>query len=197
LRKNNAEIAYEIFELYQLGIDQGLFTSLGYFHANTVINIINTACHLGKDEWVNDFIEGCKDKLLPKEQEATLKVVKARVLFDKKDFTQVITLLRDIQPQNIIFDINVRLLLLRAYYEIDYDHDVMDNANNNLYHYAHRSKVLGDSQRQNVYNFHKMYNALISGKKDKNQLFKELNARKPMFCYEWIKMKIEKLPSKP
>ena len=205
LLTNNEDIAMEIFSLYELGIEQSLFTSVGYYNANTIINIVNTACAVGKSDWAKDFIDNNINVILPTEREDTRDVANARILFEKGDFKQVILLAQKVNPQNALLHVNIQLLSLRSHYEISlsvekinelqFDKlcEMMQTHNSTFYQFARRNKMLSPSQKLNIQNFCKIYNMLIVRKKGKKQLFKELNNNKPMFCYDWIKQKIQQI----
>lgn len=195
LRTGDETIISENFNLYQLGLKQSLFTILGYFSTSSFLNIVNTACRLEKYPWVKNFISQYKDQLSPTEKEATVQLAMARISFEEKNFDQVIAIVRDVNFNNISFELNIRLLEIRAYYELrhKYPQEFILNANNNLYFKIFRSKKIGEALQQNILNFVKMFRSLIL-KENKKQLLKELEKRqKAMICYDWIKMKIEEL----
>jgi hypothetical protein len=195
IRTGDETIVSESFNLYQFGIKHSLFTVLGYFSTTTFLNIVNTACHLEEYPWVKNFINQHECQLSPNEKKETFQLAMARIFFEEKKYDQVIILLRDVNFNNISFELNIRLLELRAYYEMrhKYPQEFILNANNNLYFKVFRSKKIGEALQQNILNFVKMFRSLVS-KENKKQLLKELEKRqKAMICYDWIKMKIEAL----
>ena len=195
LRKGDETFIQETFELFQLGIKQSLFTTSGYFLTYTFLNIVNTACRLEKYEWVNDFVENWSPHLIPTEREEVTYLAMARIAFEEKRFNDVISLLQNVKFKNFNFILNVRLLLLRAYYEQNSPTNLMLDYCNALYLYVYRSKQIGEALRINTINFIKMFRTLVSGK-SKKQLYAELDkTHKSMLCYDWMKMKIEELPN--
>lgn len=191
LRKGENTMIQESFDLYQLGINQSLFTLTGCFLHSTFLNIVNTACHLKKYDWLKDFIKTWSNSLAPSEKEDTIHFSMARIYFEKKKFDEVISLLQKVNFRNINFTLNVRLLLIRAYYDGKAPIYVMTDYNNALYLYVYRSKNIGNALRESILIFVKMFRSLLS-EKSKTQLLNELEKkRKTAICYDWLKMKIE------
>ena len=191
LRKGEADIIQEIFDLYQLGLNQSLFSVLGYFPTSTFSNIINTCCRLGKYEWGKTFIQKWAHLLPPNEKNEIVCFATARIHFEEKEFDKVIALLSKVTFKNFNITLNVRLLLLRAYYEQKTPDYLMADYNNALYLYVYRSKHIGTALQESVFQFVKMFRSMLSEKR-KEQLLKELTTKRlTAICYDWLKMKIE------
>ena len=93
--------------------------------------------------------------------------------------------------KNFNITLNVRLLLLRAYYEQKTPDYLMADYNNALYLYVYRSKHIGTALQESVFQFVKMFRSMLS-EKTKTQLLKELTTKRlTAICYDWLKMKIE------
>jgi hypothetical protein len=188
----------ESFELYDIGIQQSIFTVSGYFSINTYLNIVNTACRLKKFDWIEIMLDQCGKHLPPTEKDETIIIAKSRVAFEEERFPDVLTLLLNKKSKNFNFELNMRLLRLRAYYEMrnthNFTHSFLHSDNENLYFYVFRSKKIGGLTQQRALNFYKIYRSLISEKSKKNQLFKELGENPDTtYCYDWFKIKIGKL----
>ena len=196
--ENPEAMTIEMFELHEIGINQSIFIIAGYFSTNTFLNIVNTACFLKDTEWANNFVTHFSDKLLPIDRDDATSIALARIAFEDKKHKDVKAILRHKASKNINFELNIRLLNLRATYELqDLPPSVMEDMNENFYFCVRRSKKISESIQQKALHFHKMYRSLIAhktGKKTKKQLLKELEkCPKNTFCYDWIKQKIEKL----
>ncbi len=190
-RKNDYSMLNDSFELYQLGINQSLFTATGYFLSNTFINIVNTACHLKEYEWVSNFVDTQSNELDPNEKSDIVALSRARIAFDREEYNLVYELLKNLNPKNFNINLNVRTLLLRAFFEDGFPKTTMEAANNVLYKYVNKNKSINIPLRNNVLLFVKMYRSLLS-KKSKNQLLKELSSMpSSMICYDWFKKKID------
>lgn len=195
LRKGEKSFIQESFDLYQFGVEQLLFINSGYFYTNTFLNIVNTACYLSQFDWVKNFVNQQSTKLLPDEKKETESLAKARIAFEEKKFEDVIDLLLDVNSKNFNFELNIRTLQLRAYYELRniYNQQFLLYAVDNLYFYIKHSKKIGKPLKDNVFNFCKLYRSLVKEKKPE-KIIKELNeCQRTVICYDWIKMKIDDL----
>lgn len=193
LRKGESSFIQEYFCLCEIGLDAALFIVSGNFPTETFLNIVNIGCRLEKYDWSKRFVADWSPYLLPTEKEDTKNVSFARIYFEDKQYNEVITLLRDMSFKNIIFNLNARILLLRAYYEQKHPHYFLLDFSNALYLYTYRNKSIGTDLKIGTLNFVKVFRQLINGK-SKKQLFKELdNKKEPVICSDWLKMKIEAL----
>jgi hypothetical protein len=189
---------HENFELYEVGIEQGFFTNSGYFSVNSFLNIVNIACFLKRHEWAKYFVKEYDSFLPPQEKVEVSTIASAKIAFDEVDFDKVLLLLINMKFKNVNLELNVYLLTLRAWYETrnsnNYTLEFLISKAESLYFYASRNKRLGDALRQKVLNFYKIYRALIT-RHSKIKLLKELkNTQTAIFCYDWLKLKIESLP---
>jgi hypothetical protein len=193
-QKGEEVMIRECFNLYQFGLDQSLFIANGYFSTGTFLNITNFGCHLKEYDWLRKFVKQWSLHLYPIDKDETIGFTMARIAFEEKQFKQVIELLRDIDFKNISFTLNVRLLLIRAYYEQREPTNLMLDYSNALYLYVYRNKKMGSSIQTRTINFVKVFRQLINGK-SKKQLFNELEKKeKFIMCYDWLKAKIEERP---
>jgi hypothetical protein len=166
----------ECFELYQLGINQSLFTVSGYFLPGTFANIINVGSYLKEFDWLKAFIKQWSPFLPPAEKDEIEAFALARIYFEEKQFGKVITLLQEVDFKNFNITLNVRVLLLRAYYEQKSPSYLMLDYANALYLYAYRSKSIGDALKESTLNFIKIFKALI-GTKSLDALRNELHKK--------------------
>jgi hypothetical protein len=181
------------FELYALGLNQSLFIASGYFLPNTFTNIVNVGCYLKKYDWLKAFIRDWSPTLPPSEKEEIEAFALARIYYEEKQFDQVITLLQKVDFKNFNITLNVRVLLLRAYYEQKSPTNLMLDYSNAFYLYIYRSKNIGEALKENTLNFIKLFKALI-GNKTPVLLLKELDKKhQKVLCYDWLKEKIDNL----
>ena len=108
----------EIFELYQLGVQERLFVKNGYIRDIEFTNICITGFRLGQDTWVTHFIEDHITCLKDREKEYLLPLVLAYQKLFNKDFEGLIDLLRGVQPkQSLKYLSRIQSLLIRAFFE--------------------------------------------------------------------------------
>jgi hypothetical protein len=191
----NSNKAYYIdkyFELVQIGLDESLFISFGYFPTTTFLNIVNMGSHLEGYKWVEVFIEEWSKYLEPQSKEMTKVLAKARVKFEQKQYNVVLDLVNDVKDKfdkNIVFNTHIRLLELRTYYEQDEPSGDILNALNAFEQYVNRNITGKDSQKSYL-RFIKILRDLVKNK-DYNELVNELNKDKPLILKKWLESKIE------
>jgi hypothetical protein len=213
LRKGDQSMIEESFELYQIGIDQSLFQVNGYFQDTTFINIVNTACQLKELKWAKQFVitfigsvkpsdseddnpSDSENVIRPKKTQTHL-MADARIAFEEKKYDDVLDFINGVHYKNFNFKLNIWTLKLRAAYElkIDKDKEKLLMECNHFYKFVTSNKEIGTSFKSSILTFVKLYRQLVNGK-SKSNLVKQLSSIPPStLCYDWIKMKIEKLSS--
>ena len=195
-RNGNNLYVQESFDLFQIGLNQSLFIASGYFPIETFLNITNIGCHLQKYDWLKRFVNDWSTYLPPNEKEEMVSFALARIAFEEKDYDKVIILLQKVDFKNFSITLNVRLLLIRAYYEQRVpDNSLILDYSNALYLYIYRNKNMGSALKTSALNFVKIFRPLVNGK-SKKLLLKELDKKqKTVICYDWLKAKIEERSS--
>ena len=213
LRKGDKSMIEESFGLYQIGIEQSLFQVNGYFQDNLFINIVNTACQLKELDWVKQFVitfigsvkpsdsendnPSDSENVKPSKKTQTHLMADARIAFEEGEYDEVLTLINGVHYKNFNFKLNIWTLKLRAAYElkIDKDKEKLLMECNHFYKFVTLNKEIGTSFKSSILTFIKLYRQLVNGK-SKSNLVKQLSSIPPStLCYDWIKMKIEKLSS--
>ena len=195
IRQGNNLYFDEYFELAQLGLDQSLFTTSGYFPTDTFMNIVNLSCHQKKYVWAKKFIATWSEYLDPVLELPTKNLAMARIYFEEKNYGKVIDLLQKIPNKPLTFNLNARVLLARAYYERKEPDDLILDYCQSLYLYAYRSKSIGADPKLSITNFVKIMRYLVNGK-SKTDIYNELNKEKePIMCRQWLKEKADALKS--
>ncbi len=200
-QKQEPAIYYqESFDLAQIGLQESLFTSEGYFPTATFINIVNTASYLKKYPWARAFINKWSPSLNKKDHLIVRNLALARVHFEEGDFEPSLNLLTDKEIKNYKnshFSIHFRLLIARANYEAGRPTDVQKNHCVNSETYIRRSPHFQGDFEKSLLSFFKILTILIDisdNKKTKEQLFETLDKadKTPAFDY-WLREKINKL----
>lgn len=117
---NSQSIAYfqELFDLYKTQIQQGwIFLEDGSIQMNLFKNIVTVGTTLGEVEWTRDFIERFTAFLPEEERADILGYAHAMLAFEQADYAQVLKLLAPLSRTNIFFDLSIRRIMLKVYYE--------------------------------------------------------------------------------
>jgi hypothetical protein len=203
-QKKEPEIYYqEYFDLANIGLQESLFTSSGYFPAATFTNIANTAIYLKKYPWAKSFTNKWMKKLNPKEEPITSNYALARLHFENREFESALNLLNKhkiTNYKNSHLSIHFRLLTARVNYDLP---TPMPEVSQNSYCSTCEMYIIRNVQRETIrkslLNFFKILRFLITRKfsengKSKLQLLKALNSKDEMPPYEeWLREKINAL----
>jgi hypothetical protein len=179
------------FEVLDIGLKQSLFTVSGYFPTDIFTNTINLACHYKELLWAENFIKDTSIQLDPTDNDITTSLALARIRFEQKRFGDVLVLLQKVSRKNMAFNLNGRVLLIRALYEMKESNDLIIVECTNLSQYLDRNNV-GVELKESAVNFLKIIRKLIKNQTGKNQLFKELNSTQSIYA-EWLSAKIDEV----
>ena len=194
IRHGDKSYTHAYFEIVEIGLSQKLFTTTGFFPEAAFSNIINVCVPLKKYGWAKKFTADWSDYLEPADKNNTVNFALARICFEEKNFDETHILLQKIGPyKNFLFNIHVRLLLVRTFYEQKQDKAFINSHSNTFYQYIHRHKNIGQDMKTSVINFLKIFN-LLANKKSKADIQSVLSSiHTPIICVDWLKEKIEVL----
>ncbi len=189
----------ECFDIMEIGLQESLFTSAGYFPAATFTNIVNTSIYLKKYVWAEAFIHKWLKNLNPKDEPITSNYAFARLYFEKQEFKAALNLLtvNDIKNyKNSHLSIHFRLLTARVNYELGIWADAQNNHCDASERYIGRN-VHREPLKQSLLNFFRILRLLIdrpNNKKTKAQLLKALDNKGEIPAFEaWLREKINAL----
>jgi hypothetical protein len=192
IRQGNTFYINEYLELADIGLKESLFIASGYFPTDTFINIVNLGSSKKQYKWAEDFIKIWSEHLEPKTRNMTTSLALARVYFEQKKFNEVIdlvNLLKERPYKNIAFNVNIRILALRTYYEQDKPNDFILSDINALYQYVNRNESINADMKTSIFRFIKILRGLIN-KKEKDELINELKKNEPIVYKDWLDEKI-------
>jgi hypothetical protein len=107
----------EVFELYQMGLKQGIFIENGFLSRFTFKNIVAAALQLGEMEWTAAFINDYSPRLHIQFRDTYERFCRAKLCYERKDYAQVQSLLFNVVFDDIFLDLSARALLLKTYFE--------------------------------------------------------------------------------
>ena len=115
----NARFLEELFELFNLLINQELIVSDGSISPWYFRNIVFVGLRLGKYEWTEQFILKYQDYLPENLRANSVTFNLAQLYFYQKKYDQVIRQLQFVEYDDISYNLNSKAILLATYYEID------------------------------------------------------------------------------
>lgn len=175
----------------------------GYFYyQNTIppgafLSIANTAIRVNKLEWVQEFIENHRYRVMgDNEQQDYYRLVFANYLFAIKDYERALDYIPPASP-NMDFHLWGRRLELKTYYELGsellpYKIDAFK-----MYLSRGRHKVLSDHNYEININFINILNQLMQSKPGdvgrKETMLRRIEEKKQIFGKDWLIEKAQRL----
>lgn len=151
-------------------------------------NIVNMACVAADFEWVHQFITDYAPYLSQKIRDENLSVAEATIAFEQKDYKKVVTLTQKPVFKDERHVIRLKLLRLRALYELDLD---LTDDITSFKTYLKRSRGKEPINKESTLSFLKLLNMLFQKNVSKEELVKTFEQSPAMLSRPWIKEKIE------
>lgn len=105
------------FQLYQQGLEAGIFLENGYLSRFTYNNIALAGMGLKEFVWTEQFLRKYQDHIEEQHRLSTFNFNLATLYYRKKDYWQAMALLRDTEFKDVLHGLEGRKMLLVIYYE--------------------------------------------------------------------------------
>ncbi len=150
----------KLFRIYQVILKKGIIYKNGQLLPWDYKNIVSLGLRLKEFDYIEAFIEG-QNHFLPVDfQSNALTYNKANLHFYKKNYQQVIELLREVKYQDLYYELDCRWLLLKTYFELD-EWDAMHSLLESFRLYLIRNKLLSKRNQRQYLNLVKFSKKLI------------------------------------
>ena len=196
----------EIFQLYRLGSDDGLWTHGGIISRITFMNIVimgtTTIGGLKPNEvreqlrWIELFIEKARDYLPENNRRNTIILARAQLAFAKRDFERTCSLLQEVKLSELPDKLQFRVLQAKCLYELNGQHPVNEerllNFLNAFYRFI-KEKPLAEEKKQAYINFIKTLRNLSDGNSTpqrRKRLRRRLTNKEGMVARDWLGEKL-------
>jgi len=197
LNKENQVFLREFFDLFEDGLEKGIFIINDELATWRFNNAIAVALRLGKLDWAEQFIEKYKKHLPAETQENTYTFNLARVYRYQRKFDQVLNLLRNLEYEDIGYNLISKTMMVNAYYELD-ELDALESFMESFRVFLNRNKNIPQQRRKSYLNLLKYVRRLTrisSNDKMAVQKFKEeiIKEKANHVNHEWLLEKIAEL----
>ncbi|MBL7775460.1 MAG: hypothetical protein JNK89_05625 [Saprospiraceae bacterium] len=197
LNKGNQLFLKEYFDLFEAGLEKGVFILNGELATWRFNNTTAVALRLGKLDWAESFIEKYKAHLPADTRENTYTFNLARLYRYQRKFDQVLALLRNLEYEDIGYNLLSKTMLLNAYYELE-EHDALESFMESFRVFLNRQKNIPQARKKSYLNLIKYVRRLTriapSDKAALAKLKKELIQEKANHVnHEWLMEKIAEL----
>jgi hypothetical protein len=193
-RLNTGESAFlrEAFDLYKLGLNQETFIENGLLSRFTYKNIVAIGLNLNETDWVKQFLNTHTPLLSPAFRTHYERFCRAKLAFQEGDYDQVQSLLHDLSFDDILLELNARLLLLKVYFERK-EWRLLEGFLTTFERFVSRKKTLAyhAPNYRNIVQFTSKLMLWKSGKRaftadELEHLRQQMSAAKPLTEREWL-----------
>ncbi len=195
LNQGKPAFAEELFSVYVDMIQTNYILDEGVISPYNFKNIVTLSARLEKYDWAEKFVHNYV-KYLPAETADNAKTFNlATLYYYKKDYGRVIELLRDVEYEDITYNLGAKNLLIYVYYETD-EVDALYPLLDSFRVYLDRKKEIPDQRKNNFKNLIRFVKKLlktIPGDKKALEKLKEELVATPNVDKRWLMEKIEEL----
>jgi len=193
-RMNTGELAFlrEAFDLYQLGLKQETFLENGVLSRFTYKNIVAIGLNLNETQWVKQFLESYSPLLASAFRDHYERFCRAKLAYHEGNYDHVRTLLHDLAFDDVLLELNARLLLLKIYFETG-EWRLLEGFLTTFERFISRKKMLAyhAPNYQNIIQFASKLMLWKRGKRsfsaeELESLRHQISAAKPLTEREWL-----------
>ena len=196
INKGRTDFFGELFQLYQVALDQEIILEEGMLDPFHYKNIITVGLRLEAFEWTERFIQKFTQRLPEAHQANALTYNLAKVYFQKEEYEKVIEQLREVEYQDVVYALGAKLMLLKTYFEVK-DFLPMDSLADSFRIFLFRNKRISKEVKQqylNVLRFTKKLSHIQPGDaKALKKVREQVAGCKALADKQWILEKIEEL----
>ena len=193
INEGKKDFLKEYMNLYKFALARGLVFDDGVLDSLQFRNTITFALRLGEYDWAEQYIENYQERLPEKQRLNAVNYNSAVLYFYSKNYDKALDYLRDVEYENVTYNINAKTMLLAIYYETDADL-ALESLFDSFTAYLNRHKELPNSAQEafrNYISFTRRLTRLLPGdKKALGQLKADLSDKKYVASRPWLESKI-------
>ena len=157
-------------------------------------NIVLIALRLAEYEWTEKFIKNYKDKLPVDSRENAVSYNLALVYFYQKKYEKVIEQLREVEYEDLSYNLGSKSMLIAIYYEQD-EFEALLSLADTFKTYLNRHKDINEKMRMNYINYiqfvRKMTKIMPGDMKAVDQIRQEIKEAKGVASEKWLLEKLD------
>ncbi len=196
LNKGQQEFLKETFGHYEALLKKEILFVDNHLTPWTFNNIVIISLRLDKYEWTENFIQNYKHRLSEEFRENAVTFNLARVYWYQKKHDKVITLLRQVEYEDITYNLSSKAMLMCTYYETD-EIEPLYSLMESFRVFLNRHKSIPEQRRNNYLNLIKFVKKLTqvvpNDKKGILKLKEEIEQTSNIADIKWLKEKIGEL----
>lgn len=186
----------EIFFVYNLLDKKSIFDSDDGIEPNDFMDAVTSALALNKEKWAYYFFDKYKG-MISSNMEDIIHIVKARLDFHSKNYTEALGELNKISSKQFYFYLRIRMLRIKIYYDLN-EIEAVTYILDAVKHYIKRNKNLIGTNYELVYNFISYLNEIIKirtgkSRESKAGLLRKIKSLHNIASKDWLIEKINAL----
>jgi len=193
INKGESDYLGEILDLYQQGLDQEILLEGGQISPWDYKNIVVVGLRREEFTWTEQFIRTYKDKIPEAFRDNAYTYNLAKFYFYKHEYSQVLKLLQQVEYEDVFYNLDSKVMLLKVYYEMD-ETEALDSLIDSFRTFLGRNKLISAHHRRNYLNlirFVKKLSRLYQHDLKKlDQLREEIEATEQVADIDWLRVKL-------
>lgn len=192
---NSGDTGYlsEVFELYQMLLQDEVLIVNGYLSQWDYKNIAAVALRVEAFDWARDFIMRYKEKIRIEDRENAFSFNLANYYYYRKEYEKTMSLIQNVVFTDTYYNLDCKVLLLKSYFELE-EIQALHSLIDSFYMYLKRNKAISEFQRSSYLNFLRIVRKLIRLKpgdeKKRAAILLELDRSHPIANVSWLKKKL-------
>jgi hypothetical protein len=193
----SGEFYVELLNLYKGMLSNEILDSPGRLNPTNFRNIIFTASRVKDYKWAEWFIETYKDKLDERYRDNAVTFNLARLNYYKKDYDKVKKYLRDVEFNDLAYELSAKSMLIATYYDTD-DYDPLYSLLDSFNMFLNRNKKTIPEQKGKAHQVlikfvKKLININPSDKKAKEKLRQDIEKSGDIPDKQWLLDRVDEL----
>lgn len=195
INQANSRYQHELFLIYkQLLTNELLLDENKHLSPWTYMNIVTIGIRNQDFAWTDAFIEQYQTQIAPQFRHNAYHYNLAILRFNQKQYSQTIALLHKVVFDDVFYNTEARMLLLRTYYELN-EGDAFEALAVSFSVYLHRSKLVAPEKKTRCMQFIKLlqrlHKLLKGDTKALNLLKKKIDTTAGLMNKAWLIEKCE------
>lgn len=200
IRKTNQgklEFNTKAMELYEEGVNNKILLINNELSPTSFRNACLAALRVGKYDWAEKFVLDYASLINTKFRDNAVKFNLARINYYKKDYNKVIEYLREVEFNDLIYNLTSKSILLATYYETD-EIDPLFALFESFRTYLNRNKSNMPERYyhsyMNLIKFSRKLSKTFVNEKEKIKILRdEINSQPAIADKKWLLQKVDEL----
>jgi len=194
------EYVKELFELNKFSVEEKIIIEDDMIATSLFRSHVIIGCIAKENEWVANFIKNYQHYLDKSKREDIVLLCEATLALSQKQFETCLEKLLTVKIEDIVYGMQVRILQLEAYYELENYEEAFYNLVHSFTIFLHRNKEISDNQKEPILNFihfsKKLHKEKYNPNSKKINLIPKLNEYEKILERKWLMRKAVELQNK-